>query len=35
MGNKKIWIVGSGNIGLEYARILSVLGVDFVVIGRG
>lgn len=29
------WIIGAGNIALEYAHILSDLGVSYQVIGRG
>lgn len=30
-----IWIVGAGGIGIEYAKVLSALGKEFVTIGRG
>ena len=33
--NNLIWIVGAGNIAIEYAKILKALGRDFIVIGRG
>lgn len=34
MKDGKIWIIGTGNIGGEYAKILSELSVDFQAIGR-
>lgn len=33
--NNLIWIVGAGNIAIEYTKILKALGRDFIVIGRG
>lgn len=30
-----IWIIGVGNIGLEYAKVLAALGKEFIAIGRG
>lgn len=33
MGN--IWLVGVGTIGIEYAKVLTTLGKDFMTIGRG
>lgn len=30
-----IWLVGVGTIGVEYAKVLTTLGKDFVTIGRG
>ena len=30
-----IWLIGSGNIGAEYAKVLKSLKQDFLVIGRG
>ena len=30
-----VWIVGAGNIGLEYSKVLNNLKVDYEVIGRG
>lgn len=35
MTQQKIWLIGAGGIGYEYARILSSLQVDYIVIGRG
>lgn len=35
MEKAKIWLVGAGGIGYEYARVLSSLKQDYVVIGRG
>ncbi len=32
---KKMWIVGAGYMGSEYAKVLTGLGIDFVTIGRG
>jgi len=32
---KKIWLVGTGNIAKDYAKVLLDLGVEFVAIGRG
>ena len=31
---KDIWLIGPGNIGLDYAKVLIAQGVDFKVIGR-
>lgn len=31
----KIWIIGAGTIAQEYAKVLNVLGYDYIVIGRG
>ena len=30
-----IWIIGAGLIGQEYAKILTSLGQEFIIIGRG
>lgn len=30
-----IWIIGVGNIGREYAKVLKALGKEFIAIGRG
>lgn len=30
-----IWIVGAGEMAIEYAKVLKALNIDFVVIGRG
>lgn len=35
MINKKIWLIGTGAMGIEYARILEALGCEYTVIGRG
>lgn len=35
MKNNKIWLVGTGEMGIEYAKVLIDLNVDFLVIGRG
>jgi predicted dehydrogenase len=35
MINKNIWIVGSGLMGIEYAKVLSALNSEFITIGRG
>lgn len=34
MSNNIIWIVGAGNMGYEYAKILATMGRNFWVIGR-
>ena len=31
----KIWLIGTGLIGIEYAKVLHHLQVDFITIGRG
>jgi len=33
--NKKIWLIGSGPMAVEYAKTLQGLKIDFIVIGRG
>lgn len=33
--SKKVWLVGTGNIGIEYAKVLKNLGCDLSAIGRG
>ncbi len=33
--SKNIWLVGTGLMGIEYAKVLKSLGVTFVPIGRG
>ncbi len=33
--NELIWIVGSGNMGIEYTRVLKAMGKNFFTIGRG
>ena len=30
-----IWLVGVGTIGIEYAKVLTALNKDFIIIGRG
>lgn len=35
MDNKKVWIIGVGGIGQEYAKILTSLECEYVAIGRG
>lgn len=35
MIQKNIWLIGTGLMGLEYARVLKALGCGFEVIGRG
>jgi predicted dehydrogenase len=35
MINKGIWIVGSGLMGIEYAKVLNALNAEFITIGRG
>lgn len=30
-----IWIIGAGEMAVEYAKVLKALNIDFVVIGRG
>lgn len=30
-----IWIIGVGNMGIEYAKVLNALGKEFTAIGRG
>ena len=32
---EKIWLIGTGLMGIEYAKVLSALQVDFIAIGRG
>lgn len=32
---KKIWLVGTGNIAIEYAKVLHDIGVEYIAIGRG
>jgi predicted dehydrogenase len=32
---KKIWLVGTGNIAIEYAKVLKNLNVEYIAIGRG
>ena len=34
MNNKEIWLVGAGEMGLEYAKVLDALNLNFKVIGR-
>lgn len=31
----KIWLVGTGNIAIEYAKVLKELDVEYIAIGRG
>ncbi|MBN9300127.1 MAG: Gfo/Idh/MocA family oxidoreductase [Filimonas sp.] len=33
--NKKKWLIGVGGIGVEYAKVLKFLEIDFLAIGRG
>ena len=35
MINKQIWLIGTGNMAIEYTKVLQALNVDFIVIGRG
>lgn len=30
-----IWIIGVGNMGIEYAKVLNALGTEFIAVGRG
>jgi len=30
-----IWLIGAGSIAVEHARVMTALGVDFAVVGRG
>lgn len=32
---KKIWLVGTGNIAIEYAKVLKDLNIEYTAIGRG
>lgn len=32
---KNIWLVGTGNIAIEYAKVLKDMNVDYIAIGRG
>lgn len=32
---KTIWLIGTGLMGIEYAKVLKSLGIEFVAIGRG
>lgn len=32
---RKIWLVGTGNIAIEYAKVLHDIGVEYIAIGRG
>jgi predicted dehydrogenase len=32
---KKVWLLGAGNMAVEYTKVLSVMGIHPVVIGRG
>lgn len=32
---KKIWLVGTGKIAIEYSKVLNDIGVEYVAIGRG
>jgi predicted dehydrogenase len=34
MNNEKIWLVGPGNIGLDYVKVLNHFGLNYDVIGR-
>lgn len=31
----KVWLVGTGNIAIEYAKILNNIGIEYIAIGRG
>lgn len=33
--NDSVWIIGTGLIGMEYAKVLSALNIGFTAIGRG
>jgi len=35
MDGKKIWLIGVGEMAIEYAKVLRAIGVDFMAIGRG
>jgi len=35
MTNKNVWLVGTGLMGIEYAKVLNYLHSDFLAIGRG
>lgn len=35
MSNKDVWLIGSGGMAADYAKVLSSLGVTTTVIGRG
>jgi len=35
MSNKYVWLIGSGGMAVDYAKVLSSLGVTTTVIGRG
>lgn len=35
MKNKTIWLIGTGLMGLEYAKILKNLAIPYIAIGRG
>lgn len=35
MTTKKIWLIGSGGMAVDYAKVLAALQVPFLVIGRG
>lgn len=32
---KDIWLVGTGSMGIEYAKVLNALKIDYIAIGRG
>jgi predicted dehydrogenase len=32
---KTIWLIGTGLMGIEYAKVLNALGVNYIAIGRG
>ena len=33
--DSKIWLVGSGSIAIDYAKVLTKLKKSFIIIGRG
>lgn len=32
---RKVWLIGCGAIGIAYAKVLTALGADYIVVGRG
>ena len=32
---KEVWLIGTGNIAIEYAKVLESLCIDYIAIGRG
>jgi predicted dehydrogenase len=35
MDRKKVWLIGVGDMAVEYAKVLRAIDIDFVAIGRG